>query len=44
MRVFECKMLRETFGPIKEVVTVGQRKLHNEDLYNFLPFTFRVIK
>jgi hypothetical protein len=31
LRVFENRVLRRTFGPERDEVTGGQRKLHNED-------------
>jgi hypothetical protein len=33
--VFENRALRRIFGPKREEVTGGCRKLHGEDLYNF---------
>jgi len=33
LRVFENRLLRNTFGPKREKVTGGWRKLHNEELY-----------
>jgi hypothetical protein len=33
--VFENRMLRKIFGPKRDEVTGGWRKLHNEKLYNF---------
>jgi hypothetical protein len=33
--MFENRVLRRMFGPKREEVAVGQRKLHNEELYNF---------
>jgi hypothetical protein len=33
--VFENRELRRTFGPKREEVTGGWRKLHNEELLNF---------
>jgi hypothetical protein len=32
LRVFEDKVLRRTFGPKRDEVTGGWRKLHNEEL------------
>jgi hypothetical protein len=32
--VFEDEMLRRTFGPKREEVAGGKRKLHNEELRN----------
>jgi hypothetical protein len=34
LRVFENRVLRRIFGPMKEEVTGGWRKLHNEELHN----------
>jgi hypothetical protein len=34
MRVFENRVLRRIFGPEKDEVTGGWRKLHNEELHN----------
>jgi hypothetical protein len=34
LRVFENKALRRTFGPKRDEVKVGWRKLHNEAFYN----------
>jgi hypothetical protein len=34
LRVFEKKVLRRIFGPKRDVVTGGWRKLHNDDLHN----------
>jgi hypothetical protein len=36
-RVFENKVLRRIFGPRKDEVTGGWRKLHNEELHNMYP-------
>jgi hypothetical protein len=33
--VFENRVLRRRFGPKKDGVTGGWRKLHNEELHNF---------
>jgi hypothetical protein len=46
LRVFENKVLRRTFGPKRDEVTGGWRKLHNEefrDLYSS-PSIIRIIK
>jgi hypothetical protein len=45
-RVFENRVLRRIFGPKRDEVTVGWRKLHNEELRNFYssPNTIRMIK
>jgi hypothetical protein len=44
--VFENRVLRRTFGPKKDEVTGGWRKLHNEELHNFYssPNITRTIK
>jgi hypothetical protein len=44
--VFENRALRRIFGPNKDEVTGGWRKLHNEDLHNLYasPSIIRVIK
>jgi hypothetical protein len=34
LRVFENRMLRRIFGPKRDEVKGGWRKLHNEDLHN----------
>jgi hypothetical protein len=34
LRVFENRMLRRIFGPQRDEVTGGWRKLHNEELRN----------
>jgi hypothetical protein len=34
LRVFENKVLRGIFGPKRDEVTGGWRKLHNEELHN----------
>jgi hypothetical protein len=34
LRVFENKVLRRIFGPKKDEVIGGWRKLHNEELYD----------
>jgi hypothetical protein len=34
LRVFENRMLRRIFGPKRDEVTRGWRKLHNEELHN----------
>jgi hypothetical protein len=46
LRVFENRVLRRVFGPKRDEVTGGWRKLHNEelsDLYS-LPNIVRVVK
>jgi hypothetical protein len=35
LRVFENRLLRRIFGPKKDEVTGGWRKLHNEELHKF---------
>jgi hypothetical protein len=46
LRVFENRVLRRIFGPKKDEVTGGWRKLHNEELHGLysLPSIVRVIK
>jgi hypothetical protein len=46
LRVFENRVLRRIFGPKRDGVTVGWRKLHNEELHNLfsLPSIIRIIK
>jgi hypothetical protein len=46
LRVFEKRVLRRIFGPKRDAVTGGWRKLHNEDLHNLYssPSTIRIIK
>jgi hypothetical protein len=34
LRVFENRVLRRIFGPKRDTVTGGWRKLHNEKLHN----------
>jgi hypothetical protein len=45
-RVFENRVLRRIFGPKKDRVTGGWRKLHNEELHNLYPSPsiIRIIK
>jgi hypothetical protein len=45
LRVFENRVLRRIFGPKRDEVTVGWRKLHNEELHNLYssPSIIRVI-
>jgi hypothetical protein len=45
LRVFENRVLR-IFGPKRDEVTGGWRKLHNEELHNLYssPSTIRMIK
>jgi hypothetical protein len=46
--VFENRVLRRIFGPKRDEITGGWRKLHNEKLHNFYsyssPSTTRMIK
>jgi hypothetical protein len=44
--VFENRVLRRIFGPKREGVMGGWRKLHNEELHNLysLPSIIRIIK
>jgi hypothetical protein len=46
LRVFENKMLRRMFGPKRDEVSGGWRKLHNEELDNLYssPDIIRIIK
>jgi hypothetical protein len=46
LRVFENKVLRRIFGPKRNEVTGGWRKLHNEGLHNLYssPNIIRMIK
>jgi hypothetical protein len=46
LRVFENRVLRRIFGPKRDDVTGGWRKLHNEELHGFCtsPSIIRVIK
>jgi hypothetical protein len=46
LRLFESKVLRRMFGPKREEVTGGQRKLHEEELRNLYTSlnTIRAIK
>jgi hypothetical protein len=45
LRVFEKRALRRIFGPKRDEVTGGWRKLHNEELHNFYssPNIIRII-
>jgi hypothetical protein len=36
LRVFENRVLRKIFGPKRDEVTREWRKLHNEELHNFV--------
>jgi hypothetical protein len=44
--VFENKVLRSLFGPKRDEVTGGRRKLHNEELHDLYssPSIIRIIK
>jgi hypothetical protein len=46
LRVFENRVLRRIFGPKKDEVAGGWRKLHNEELYGLYssPGISRVMK
>jgi hypothetical protein len=46
LRVFENRVLRRIFGPKRDEVTEGSRKLHNEELHNLYssPSIIRMIK
>jgi hypothetical protein len=46
LRAFENRVLRRIFGPKRDEVTGGWRKLHNEELHNLYssPSIIRVIK
>jgi hypothetical protein len=46
LRVFENRVLRGIFGPKRDEVIGGWRKLHNEELYNLYssPSIVRIIK
>jgi hypothetical protein len=46
LRVFENRVLRRIFGPKRDGVTGGWRKLHNEELHNLYssPSIIRLIK
>jgi len=46
LRVFENRVLRRIFGPKREEVAEGWRKLHSEELHNLntYPNTIQVIK
>jgi hypothetical protein len=46
LRVFENRMLRRIFGSLRDKVTGGRRKLHNEELHGlyYSPSIVRVIK
>jgi hypothetical protein len=46
LRVFESKVLRRIFGPMRDVVSGGWRNLHNEELRDLYssPSIIRIIK
>jgi hypothetical protein len=46
LRLFENRALRRIFGPKRNEVTGGWRKLHNEELHNLYtsPSIIRMIK
>jgi hypothetical protein len=46
LRVFENRVLRKIFGPKRDEVIGGWRKLHNEELHNLyvLPSIIRITK
>jgi hypothetical protein len=46
LRMFENRVLRRIFGPKRDEVTGGWRKLHNEELHNFYSLSgiIRMIK
>jgi hypothetical protein len=46
LRVCESRVLRKIFGPKRDEVTGGWRKLHNEELHNLYssPSIIRIIK
>jgi hypothetical protein len=46
LRVFENRVLRRIFGPMRDEVIRGWRKLHNEQLHNLYcsPSIIRIIK
>jgi hypothetical protein len=46
LRAFEKSVLRSIFGPKRDGVTGGWRKLHNEELHNLYssPSIIRIIK
>jgi hypothetical protein len=46
LRVFENRVLRRIFGPMRDEVTGGWRKLHNEELHNLYssPSIIRMIE
>jgi hypothetical protein len=46
LRVFENRVLKRIFGPKRDEVVGGSRKLHNEELHNlyYSPSIIRMIK
>jgi hypothetical protein len=46
LRVFENRVLRRIFGPKRDVVTGGWRKLYNEELHNLYssPSIIRIVR
>jgi hypothetical protein len=46
LRIFRNRVLRRMFGPKRDEVTGGWRKLHNEELHNLYssPSIIRMIK
>jgi hypothetical protein len=46
LRVFENRVLRKIFGPKRDGVTGGWRKLHNKELHNLYssPSIIRIIR
>jgi hypothetical protein len=44
LRLFENRVLRRIFGPERDEVTGGWRKLHNEVLHNLYSTLIRMIK
>jgi hypothetical protein len=46
LRVFENRVLRRIFGPKRDEVIGGSRKLHNEELHNLFssPSLIKMIK
>jgi hypothetical protein len=46
VNVFENRVLRKIFGPKRDEMIQGQRKLHDEELHNLysLPSIIRIIK
>jgi hypothetical protein len=39
LRLFENRVLRRIFGPIRDEVIGGCRKLHNEEFHNLYSFS-----